>query len=103
MSCQLNAPARYVGGDALPLLLRCEDQIGKAGARYALRDRCLRLLWRRGRRPFVRRPAGHKSHVIARFGRESAVVRLPGADSAWACIVGCRRESEIAKSVEQFS
>ena len=36
MSCQLNAPARYVGGDALPLLLRCEDQIGKPGARHAL-------------------------------------------------------------------
>jgi hypothetical protein len=29
MSRQLNAPARYVGGDALPLLVWGEDQIGK--------------------------------------------------------------------------
>jgi hypothetical protein len=75
MSCQWYAPARYIGGYALPLLLRCEDQTGKTGARHTLRNRCIQLFWRRRGRPFVGRPAGHKSHVVARFGRERAVVR----------------------------
>ena len=85
MSRQLNTPARYVGGDALPLLLRCEDQIGKPGARYALRDRCLRFLWRED--DALRRPASHKSHIVARFGRESSVACY--GDSLSASVLRC--------------
>ena len=75
MSCQLNAPARYIGGYALPLLLRCEDQTGKTGARHTLRNRRVRFFWWRGGRPFVGRPAGHKSHIVARFGWQGVVAR----------------------------
>jgi DNA-binding protein HU-beta len=44
MSCQLNAPARYVGGDGLSFLLRCEYQIGEPGAGHALRSITLNQL-----------------------------------------------------------
>ena len=30
-------------------------------------DRCIRFFWRRGRRPFIGRPASHKSHVVGMF------------------------------------
>ena len=103
MSCQLNAPARYVGGDALPLLLRCEDQIGKAGARYALRNRCLRFFWRRGRGPFVPPSSRSQEPRSCAFQPGARGGSLAGANAAWTCIVRLCRKPKVAKPVQQFA
>ena len=97
-------PARYVGSNTLRLLSRRQDQVGQPRAGHSLRYRGFGILRRRRRRPFVRCPAGDDGHVVARFRQAAerwlashALTRL------WTCIVGCRSEPEIAKTVSQFA
>ncbi len=128
MGSELHAPARYVGGDPLRLLLRRQDQIGQPRDNVALRPahtgstigsrspineakRAGHALWdsgfgalrRRAGRPFVGSPASDRGHVVARFARQRAVAGKPRAYSSRTGIVGRRGESEIAKPVPQFA
>ena len=94
---ELHAPARHIGRHALRLFFRRQDEIGKPRARHALRDGGLRGLWRIGRGPFVRGPAGNDGDIVAGLAGERPVAGKPGGDASRSGIVGRGGKPEIAE------